>query len=49
MGEAMGAKPRADPRFGRVERLVFGIGAQKAGTTWLHRYLRAHPEVSCRR
>jgi hypothetical protein len=25
--------------------MVLGIGAQKAGTTWLHRYLRALPEV----
>ena len=25
--------------------LVVGIGAQKAGTTWLYRYLRAHPQV----
>ncbi len=24
---------------------LFGVGAQKAGTTWLHRYLQAHPEV----
>ena len=22
-----------------------GIGAQKAGTTWLHRNLQAHPEI----
>lgn len=26
--------------------LLFGIGAAKAGTTWLYRYLAAHPEVS---
>ena len=25
--------------------LVIGIGAQKAGTTWLYRYLRTHPQV----
>lgn len=25
--------------------LLFGIGAAKAGTTWLYRYLAAHPEV----
>jgi hypothetical protein len=25
---------------------VVGIGAQKAGTTWLHAYLLAHPEVA---
>ena len=27
--------------------LLFGIGAQKAGTTWLYHYLRQHP--ACRR
>jgi hypothetical protein len=27
---------------------VFGIGAAKAGTTWLYRYLRAHPECHLR-
>lgn len=26
--------------------MFFVIGAQKAGTTWLHAYLSAHPEVS---
>nr|WP_249139059.1 sulfotransferase [Actibacterium sp. MT2.3-13A] len=26
--------------------MFFVIGAQKAGTTWLHRYLAQHPEVS---
>lgn len=25
--------------------LLFGIGAAKAGTTWLYRYLAAHPQV----
>ena len=35
----------ADPRFGSVPVLFFGIGAQKCGTTWLHEYLRAHPEA----
>lgn len=24
---------------------LFGIGAQKAGTTWLYKYLRGHPQV----
>jgi hypothetical protein len=24
---------------------LLGVGAQKAGTTWLHKYLRSHPEV----
>lgn len=48
MGEAIGegAGQAADPRFAEVRTLVFGIGAQKAGTTWLHRYLRSHPQVS---
>ena len=26
----------------------FGVGAQKAGTTWLHRYLSKHPDVHFR-
>lgn len=26
--------------------LMFGIGATKAGTTWLHRYLASHPECA---
>jgi hypothetical protein len=34
-----------DPRFASVPTLFFGVGAQKCGTTWLHEYLRAHPEV----
>ncbi|MEM9755029.1 MAG: sulfotransferase [Pseudomonadota bacterium] len=29
--------------------LVIGIGAQKAGTTWLARYLELHPDVHARR
>ncbi len=28
--------------------LMFGIGATRAGTTWLYRYLRAHPECHLR-
>lgn len=31
--------------FNAAERIVYGIGAQKAGTTWLYDQLRAHPEV----
>jgi hypothetical protein len=34
-----------DPRFRRVRTLFFGIGAQKAATTWLDAFLRGHPEV----
>ena len=34
-----------DPRFWRPETIFFGIGAQKAGTSWLASYLRSHPEV----
>ena len=41
----MNRKP-ADPRFSSVPTLFFGIGAQKAGTTWLHRYFRTHPEIA---
>ncbi len=28
------------------ELMFYGIGAQKAGTTWLHAYLAAHPQVT---
>jgi len=34
-----------DPRFAQVPQLFFVIGAQKSGTSWLHRYLAGHPEV----
>ncbi|MFW2541738.1 sulfotransferase [Primorskyibacter sp. 2E107] len=34
-----------DPRFARPECLFFGIGAQKAATSWVHDYLSGHPEV----
>ncbi|MEL6167972.1 MAG: sulfotransferase [Pseudomonadota bacterium] len=27
------------------ERVLFCVGAQKAGTTWLHAYFQAHPEI----
>jgi hypothetical protein len=35
-----------EPLAGRAPRVDFlGIGAQKAGTTWLHRMLAAHPRI----
>jgi hypothetical protein len=34
-----------DPRFARPRTLFFGIGANKAATSWLDDYLRGHPEV----
>jgi hypothetical protein len=34
-----------DDRFRRPRKLVFGIGAQKSGTTWLAAYLSGHPEI----
>jgi hypothetical protein len=34
-----------DPRFARPRTLFFGVGAQKAATSWLDHYLRDHPEV----
>ncbi|MBP7000654.1 sulfotransferase [Amaricoccus sp.] len=34
-----------DPRFARPRTLFFGVGAQKAATSWLDAYLRAHPEI----
>ena len=35
------AEPRSD-----MPRLVFGLGATKAGTSWLYRYLDAHPDCA---
>lgn len=35
-----------DPRFAGPARLGFVIGAQKAGTNWIHAYLGKHPEAS---
>lgn len=34
-----------DKRFAMPERIVFVIGAQKSGTTWLDYYFQHHPEV----
>jgi hypothetical protein len=34
-----------DRRFARPRTLFFGIGAQKAATSWLDNYLRGHAEV----
>lgn len=34
-----------DARFALPKTLVFGIGAQKSGTTWLGDYLAGHPDV----
>lgn len=39
------ATPALDPRFARPRTLFFGVGAQKAATSWLDTYLRGHPEV----
>jgi hypothetical protein len=45
-GAAAGGTPASlDPRFARPRTLFFCIGAQKAGTSWLDRYLRDHPEI----
>ncbi|MEM9576066.1 MAG: sulfotransferase [Pseudomonadota bacterium] len=35
-----------DARFASVDCVFFVIGAQKAGTTWLSHYFKAHPNVS---
>ncbi len=40
------AHQAVDPRFASVDCLFFVIGAQKAGTTWLSRYLREHPNAT---
>lgn len=38
--------PKLEPVARRVPRVDFlGIGAQKAGTSWLHRMLGAHPQI----
>lgn len=34
-----------DIRFSSAQTLFFGIGAQKAGTTWVHDYLMSHPQA----
>lgn len=44
MGTA-GNESSAPLSFRSVGRVVYGIGAQKAGTTWLYEQLRAHPDV----
>ncbi|MEM7470830.1 MAG: sulfotransferase [Pseudomonadota bacterium] len=33
-------------RHSDMPRLVFGLGATKAGTSWLYRYLDAHPDCA---
>lgn len=38
-------EPQIDSRFAEPSVLFFGIGAQKAGTSWLHSYLNKHPEA----
>jgi hypothetical protein len=45
-GAYLGADAGVDPRFSSVDCVFFVIGAQKAGTTWLSHYLKAHPNVS---
>jgi len=44
------AEGRADTGWWRMTELtfVFGIGAAKAGTSWLHDYLAGHPDVHFR-
>jgi hypothetical protein len=43
---AAAATPSQAPLVARAPRVDFlGIGAQKAGTTWLHKMLGAHPEI----
>ncbi len=43
--QADAAAAELDPRFARPRALFFGIGAQKAATSWLDDYLRGHPQV----
>jgi hypothetical protein len=37
--------PEVDRRFAAPGTLLFGIGAQKAGTTWLCAFMAAHPSI----
>jgi hypothetical protein len=42
------SKPPEEPQRSRRTKMFpdfIGIGAQKAGTTWLHRNLQAHPQI----
>lgn len=42
-------RPDARPaRSIAVPTLMFGVGAPKCGTTWMHRYLAAHPDCHFR-
>ncbi len=45
MADGTQPDPAVDARFGTVDRVVFVIGAQKSGTTWLYRYLAGHGDV----
>ncbi len=45
MNQTAPAPTQVAPRFPRPRTLVFGIGAQKSGKTWLSAYLRDHPDV----
>lgn len=43
------AQSDLDPRFAQPRVLFFGIGAQKAGTSWLYHFLKGHPDVGMSR
>ena len=41
---------RARPRdFSDLDRVLYGIGAHKAGTTWIYEAMRTHPDVHATR
>lgn len=40
-----GCESSAPLSFRPVDRVFYGIGAQKAGTTWLYEQMKAHPDV----
>lgn len=42
----MHAAPVPSPVWPQGVTLLLGIGAQKAGTSWLHAYLRGHPDCA---
>lgn len=41
----IGGETSDPPSFRLVERVIYGIGAQKAGTTWLYEQMKSHPQV----
>lgn len=45
MRDVLRAKGSKIPAAVEMRTIIYGLGAQKAGTTWLYRYFRNHPQV----